>query len=192
MTGFSNWSNQMQSQGGIFGGSSSSGGGGGGSVIGGGGGAKLPKAPKIKKLTYKQLLARSKNDALLRRLLPFIQGGIDDEKSLYTERTGRNKEDRDLTLGDLNRSQGRDKRDLEERMAAQGALRSGAYAIRGDELNQDYTTQRSKVNQDYEGVIAELLAARNANIKQYQLQRTQAKDDAIQRLLAKRTNLRMK
>lgn len=193
-SGLNNWSNQMQSQGGIFGGGGSSGGSSSSAISRrlGGGGAKAPKAPKTKELTYKQLLNRAKNDPTLLKLLPFLQAGINDERSMYTERTGRARKDYDLGLSGLSDSEQEDQRALREEMAARGTIQSSAYGNRRERQGKEYTRQRGQLGNSLEGLLSELLSGKNTNIRNFQLQRSQAQNDAVQRLLADRTNLRLK
>lgn len=170
------------SSGGNYGGGSShssrnSGGGGGGGFSGGGGGGNsAPHIPSLNSYlgtdsTYQSALSGSK-----RTLADFISelGRKRGEATTQYTQTGANMErDRQQQLSDL-----------KDEFASRGLIQSGLYGQEQGKFQQQFTDQKTALDQQQAGLLADLLSQQKNYQREQDLAVQAAKQEALQRRAA--------
>lgn len=161
----------------------------GGSAPGGGGG-RGPKPPKPpKKLSYKQLLAMVNGDpGLVRQLALFDQKGK-NIRSRATQNIGLANTAYEGELAALGRQRDETSEAAMEEAAAMGRLRSGVYADRAEDILADYQENKGRLGRQKNLAVTGYQQGRQEAIENLRERRQAARENAINRLLAQRTDI---
>lgn len=146
-------------------------------------------APQQQKLSYKELRALARVDP---RFLE-QKAGFGRLKKLSRSQARASKgllnTDFQGELGILKGDTEEARRLAEEEAAAMGRIRSNPYARRLDSINEDFENSRGRLQRQRSSGISQIDQALQSALLNYTLEQQQARQDAINRLLAQRTDI---